>query len=117
MLVSLLALIILAWRPTNEQTSVLMGRETQLVCDNGTPCSPAGYPDSMAQPSISALLHPLCHTVVVVHVHRATAKNRVSGDWNLFNDERVEGLEAHEVQAASAYVLFYTKVSELLKLP
>ncbi|CAM9838687.1 unnamed protein product, partial [Ectocarpus sp. 8 AP-2014] len=43
----------------------------------------------------------------------ATAKNRVSGDWNLFNDERVEGLEANEVQAASAYVLFYAKMSTL----
>ncbi|CAM9411507.1 unnamed protein product [Ectocarpus sp. 12 AP-2014] len=45
--------------------------------------------------------------------YTATAKNRVSGDWNLFNDERVEGLEANEVQAASAYVLFYTKMSTL----
>ncbi|CAB1098683.1 unnamed protein product [Ectocarpus sp. CCAP 1310/34] len=45
--------------------------------------------------------------------YTATAKNRVSGDWNLFNDERVEGLEAKEVQAASAYVLFYTKMSTL----
>ncbi|CAM9827330.1 unnamed protein product [Ectocarpus sp. 4 AP-2014] len=45
--------------------------------------------------------------------YTATAKNRVSGDWNLFNDERVEGLEANEVQAASAYVLFYRKMSTL----
>lgn len=47
---------------------------------------------------------------------RAAAKNRVSGDWNLFNDERVEGLEPYEVQAASAYVLFYTKVSRRIVL-
>ena len=45
---------------------------------------------------------------------RATAKNRLSGDWNLFNDERVEGLEPNEVQAASAYVLFYVKASQSL---
>lgn len=41
---------------------------------------------------------------------RAAAKNRVSGDWNLFNDERVDGLEPDEVQTSSAYVLFYAKV-------
>lgn len=45
---------------------------------------------------------------------RATAKNRVSGDWNLFNDERVHGLEPNEVQSASAYVLFYTKVGHIV---
>ncbi|CAM9900461.1 unnamed protein product [Pylaiella littoralis] len=45
--------------------------------------------------------------------YTAAAKNRVSGNWNLFNDERVEGLEPCEVQSASAYVLFYTKMSTL----
>ncbi|CAM9189414.1 unnamed protein product, partial [Hapterophycus canaliculatus] len=44
--------------------------------------------------------------------YTATAKNRVSGNWNLFNDERVHGLEPGEVESASAYVLFYTKASD-----
>ncbi|CAN0468085.1 unnamed protein product, partial [Scytosiphon promiscuus] len=40
----------------------------------------------------------------------AAARNRVSGKWNLFNDDRVEELEPEEVQTSSAYVLFFTKV-------
>lgn len=44
---------------------------------------------------------------------RAAARNRVSGKWNLFNDDRVEELEPEEVQTSSAYVLFFTKVGLL----
>eukprot|EP00904_Undaria_pinnatifida_P005639 jgi/Undpi1/2204/HiC_scaffold_12.g05590.m1 len=45
--------------------------------------------------------------------YTAAAKNRMSGKWNLFNDDRVEELEPEEVQTSSAYVLFFTKMSTI----